>query len=119
MQVWEEHEGIKREIPKHIRKYLFTLRHQRVIQRNGVSIDVVSYYAKKMIEYIGQKVEVRLGMDHAAMAHIFSLPDRKFMFDAALDEWTGNVKEDIEKVNRERKEAKAILKKYNRKKKEF
>jgi hypothetical protein len=41
------------------------------------------------------------------------------MFDAALDEWAGNVGKDNEKVQRERKEAKAILKKYNPKKAEY
>jgi hypothetical protein len=72
-----------------------------------------------MIEYIGEKVEVRIGLEHATTAHIFSLPDRKFMFDAVLDEWTRNVAKDNEKVKHERKEAKAILGKYNQKKAEF
>jgi putative transposase len=63
MQAWKEHEVEKREIPEHIRNYLFTLRYERTIQRNGVSIDGVDYYSKEMMQYIGQKVEVRMGLD--------------------------------------------------------
>jgi hypothetical protein len=119
MQVWKENEVEKREIPEYIKKYLFTLRYERVIQRNGISIDGIQYYCKEMIQYTGQKVEVRMGLEQDVQVHIFSLPERKFLFDAELDVWSGDVAKDNEKVKRERKEANTIIKKYNRKKSEY
>jgi hypothetical protein len=79
----------------------------------------MQYYYKEMIQYTGQKVEVRMGLDQDVQVHIFSLPERKFLFDAELDVWSGDVAKDNEKVKRERKEANAIIKKYNRKKSEY
>ncbi|MHB9290934.1 hypothetical protein Holit_00001 [Hollandina sp. SP2] len=70
MQVWKENEVEKREIPEDIKKYLFTQRHQRVVQKNGVSIDGIQYYSKEMIEYIGKQVEIRMGLDQETTVHL-------------------------------------------------
>jgi hypothetical protein len=119
VEVWQENAGPKREIPEQLRKYLFTLRHTKVIQKNGVLLDGFEYYNREMISHIGEKVEVRVGLEHTGTVHVFSLPDRKYMFDAELNIWTGNVAQDNERVKRLRKESKALLKKYNQKKAEY
>jgi hypothetical protein len=118
-EVWQENAGPKREIPEHLKKYLFTLRHTKVVQKNGVLIDGLEYYTPEMIARIGEKVEVRIGLEQKNTVHIFSLPDRKYLFDAELNIWTGNVAEDNERVKKLRKEGKALLKKYNQKKAEY
>jgi putative transposase len=118
-EVWRENAEPKREIPEHLKKYLFTLRYVKTIQKNGIILDGQEYYAPEMIGHVGEKAEVRVGLEHKNRVHIFSLPDRKYMFDAELNIWTGNAAQDIERVKRLRKEGKALLKKYNQKKAEY
>jgi hypothetical protein len=91
MEVWQEKAGPKREIPEHLTKYLFTLRHTKTVLKNGIILDGFEYYSKEMIAHIGEKVDVRVGIEHKSTVHIFSLPDRKHLFDAELNIWTGNV----------------------------
>jgi hypothetical protein len=119
MEVWQENAGPRREIPEHLKKYLFTLRYTKTIQKNGIKLDELEYYTPEMIAHVGEKVEVRVGLEHKSTVHIFSLPDRKYLFDAELNIWTGNVALDNERVKKLRKEGKALLKKYNQKKTEY
>jgi hypothetical protein len=119
--VWNANAVPKREIPEHIKKYLFTLRYVRTIGKNGVHIDGFDYYAQEMIEYLGtgKKVQVRVGLEHSLKVHIFSLPEQKYLFDAELLSWSGDAVRDIEQVNKLRKGGKAVLQKYNKKKAEY
>jgi putative transposase len=70
MEVWQENAVPKREIPDHVRKYLFTLRYTKTIQKNGIRLDGFDYYVKEMIAHIGEKVEVRVGLEPSATVHI-------------------------------------------------
>jgi putative transposase len=116
---WNANAAPKREIPEHIKKYLFTMRYVRTISKNGVHIDGFDYYAKEMISRTGEKVQVRVGLEHSMKVHIFSLPEQKYLFDAELLSWTGDLTRDIKQVNELRKGGKALLKKYNTKKAEY
>jgi putative transposase len=118
-EAWNANAVPKREIPEHIKKYLFTMRFVRTVSKNGVRIDGFDYYAKEMVEHTGQKVQVRVGLEHSLKVHIFSLPEQKYLFDAELLSWTGDAARDIRQVNELRKDGKAVLKKYNRKKTEY
>jgi hypothetical protein len=119
MEVWQENAVPKREIPEHVKKYLFTLRYTKTIQKNGIRLDGFDYYAKEMIAHVGEKVEVRVGLEQSMTVHIFSLPDRTYMFDAELNIWTGDVAKDNERVSRLRKEGRGLLRNYNKKKAEY
>ena len=104
----------KRELPEEYRKYLFTVREKRVIQRNGVSIDGISYYNPEMVRLIGEKVEVRRDINDIGKAAIFSLPDLVFQFDAESDVFKdrGITEENLRAVRKERKKAREHLKDY-------
>jgi putative transposase len=118
-QVMAEHPYVRREIPADLKKYLFTLRYVKTVQRNGVLLDDCWYYAKEMTAIIGQRVEVRRGLDDVGTVHIFRLADKVPLFDAVCLEYSGNVQEDIAKKNKLKKEADALLKQYNRKQAEY
>ena len=104
----------KRELPEEYRKYLFTVREKRVVQRNGVSIDGISYYNPEMVRLIGEKVEVRRDINDIGKAAIFSLPDLVFQFDAESDVFKdrGITEENLRAVRKERKKAREHLKDY-------
>lgn len=119
IQVMEENPYERREIPANYKKYLFTQRSIKTIQRNGVLLDGGWYFNPEMACSTEQRVEVRRGLDDAGIVHIFSLPDRKPLFDATCLEFSGNVEEDIALKNRLNKEKNAALKKHNKKKAEF
>jgi hypothetical protein len=120
MQVWAENAVPKREIPADIKKYLFTMRYQKTVQKNGIRLDGGWYYRKdEMLKYTGQKVEVRVPLDFSGVVHVFSLPDRKYLFDAELIEFTGDVEKDNKTVNKLREGKKILLAQYNKKKKEY
>jgi hypothetical protein len=68
---------------------------------------------------IGQRVEVRRGIDDAGVVYIFSLPDKKPLFEATCLAYSGNVQEDIARLNKLKKEGDALFKKYNKKKAEY
>jgi transposase InsO family protein len=84
-RVFQENLTAKRELPQDMRKYLFTRREKRTVQRDGVTIDGVEYYSQKMVQYIGSEVEVRRDIDNAGTVAIFSLPERIYLFDAEND----------------------------------
>jgi hypothetical protein len=118
-QVMAEHPYERREIPDNYKKYLFTMRYIKTVQRNGVLLDGAWYYTPEMLGITGQRVEVRRGLDDAGTVHIFSLSDKRPLFDATCLEFSGNVQEDIPKKDRLNKEKNALLKKYNKKKAEY
>jgi transposase InsO family protein len=119
MQVFRENAVERRTIPEHLKKYLFTMRYIRTVQRNGVELDKVSYYTPQLKQYIGQQVEVRRGLDNTGIVHIFSMPERKYLFDAENLGFSGIPQEDIRKITKLKKETKALEKKYNKKKAEY
>jgi len=119
MEVFKENAVPRRELPDHLKKYLFTLRYIRVVQRNGIELDGSLYCNKDFIAYNGQKVEVRRGLDDAGVVHIFSVPDRVYLFDAEHLALSGVPEEDIRKMSKLRKDMKGLEKKYNRKKAEY
>ena len=104
----------KRELPEEYRKYIFTVREKRVIQRNGVSIDGISYYNPEMVRLIGEKVEVRRDINDIGKAAIFSLPDLVFQFDAESDVFKdrGITEENLRAVRKEQRQAREHLKDY-------
>ncbi|MDR2098214.1 MAG: Mu transposase C-terminal domain-containing protein [Spirochaetaceae bacterium] len=118
-EVFAENFTGRRELPEQFKKYLFTMRYVKTVTRNGVEVDGASYYTPEMQALIGQKVEVRRGLDNAGKVHIFGMPDRKYLFDAEDLAWSGIVEEDIKKVKKLRREAKELYKGYNRRKAEF
>lgn len=64
-------------------------------------------------------MEVRRGLNDTGIVHIFSLPDRKPLFDAENLTFSGVMQEDIQKVGKMKKELKSLEKEYNKKKKEY
>jgi transposase InsO family protein len=84
-QVFEEGWRPRKEISEEMRRYIFTRRENRTIQRNGVSIDGIEYYNPQMVQYIGSKVEVRRDIDKLGTVSIYNLPDRTYLFDAESD----------------------------------
>jgi len=119
MEVYKEYAAPRREIPDHLKKYLFTMRYIRTVQRNGVELDGAYYQNENFIEYNGRKVEVRRGLDDTGTVHIFSYPDRVYLFDAEHLAFSGIVEEDIRKIAKIKKDMKGLEKKYNRKKEEY
>ena len=106
----------KREMPEEYRKYVFTVREKRVIQRNGVSMDGISYYNSEMARLIGEKVEVRRDINDIGKAAIFSLPDLVYQFDAESDLFKdkGITEEQLRKVRRLQKKAREHIDAYPR-----
>ena len=104
----------KRELPEEYRKYLFTVREKRVVQRNGVSIDGISFYNPEMVRLIGEKVEVRRDINDIGKAAIFSLPDLVFQFEAESDVFKdrGITEENLRAVRKEQRQAREHLKDY-------
>jgi putative transposase len=119
MQVFKEYAVPRREIPDGLKKYLFTMRYIRTVQRNGIELDGAYYQNEKFIEYNGRKVEARRGLDNTGTVHIFSIPDRVYLFDAEHLVFSGVPEEDIQKMKKLRKDMKGLEKKYNRKKEEY
>jgi transposase InsO family protein len=119
MRVFKEYAVLRREIPDNLKKYLFTMRYIRTVQRNGVELDGANYQNENFIEYNGRKVEVRRGLDDAGTVHIFSYPDRVYLFDAEHFVLSGVPEEDMRKMGKLRKDMKGLEKKYNRKKAEY
>jgi putative transposase len=85
VQVFEENRGPRKEIPEALRRYIFTRREKRTVQRKGVTIDGIEYYNPQMVQYIGSEVEVRRDIDKIGTVSIYVLPDRTYLFDAESD----------------------------------
>jgi hypothetical protein len=105
---------VKREMPEAMRKYVFAIRERRTVQREGVCIDHISYYNEQLTRFIGEKVEVRRGIDDIGKVSIFSLPDRIYQFDAEneLFKDRGIPEENIRRVRASQKKAREHLQEY-------
>lgn len=106
VQMFNENTVERRTIPEYLKKYLFTMRYTRTVQRDGVELDKIAYYTPQLKQYIGQAVEVRRGLDNTGIVHIFSMPDRKYLFDAENLTFSGIAQEDIQKITKLKKETK-------------
>jgi putative transposase len=116
MQVWRE--VPKREVPEDLKKYLFTYRYKKMVRSEGIFVDGVRYYAKgKIVEYLGQRVEVRRPLDNTDIIHVFSLSG-VWLFDAEYLEMTGDVAKDNETIGELRKANRALPRRYNKGKKQ-
>ncbi|MDR2194973.1 MAG: Mu transposase C-terminal domain-containing protein [Treponema sp.] len=65
-----------------------------MVQRNGVKHDGAWYFPQgsaENIEHVGENVEIRVPLDKRGVVHVFSLPDRTFLYDAYQTEYTGDV----------------------------
>jgi transposase InsO family protein len=104
----------KREMPEATRKYIFAMRERRVVQRNGVTIDGISYYSEKMAAFTGQRVEVRRDINDIGKVAVFSLPDCVYQFDAESELFKdrGIPEENIRRVLNARKKSREHLKRY-------
>ena len=104
----------KREMPEAMRKYVFAVRERRVVQRDGVKIDGVSYYSEKMIAFTGQQVEVRRDINDIGKVSVFSLPDCIYQFDAESDFFKdrGIPEENLRRARTAQKNSREHLKKY-------
>lgn len=113
-EVFAENMDYKRELPEQYRKYLFTVREKRVVQRNGVSVDGISYYHPAMVRLIGEKVEVRRDINDIGAVAIFSLPDMVYQFDAVSDLFKdkGITEESLRAVRKVQRQAREHLKDY-------
>ena len=113
-EVFTETSEYKQELPEEYRKYIFTVREKRIVQRNGVSIDGISFYNPEMVRLIGEKVEVRRDINDIGKAAIFSLPDLVFQFEAESDVFKdrGITEENLRAVRKEQRQAREHLKDY-------
>jgi hypothetical protein len=122
LAVWAGYaEWRKREIPGEIARYLWAFRYVKTVQRNGVKHDGAWYFptSAENIAHVGEKVEIRAPLDRRGVVHVFSLPERRFLFDAYLTEYTGDVDADMGKVGKMRKGKKEVLEEYRKRKAEF
>ena len=113
-EVFTETSEYKQELPEEYRKYIFTVREQRIVQRNGVSVDGISYYNPEMVRLIGEKVELRRDINDIGKAAVFSLPDLVYQFDAESDLFKdrGITEENLRAVRKEQRQAREHLKDY-------
>lgn len=113
-EVFTETFEYKQELPEEYRKYIFTVREKRIVQRNGVSVDGISYYNPEMVRLIGEKVELRRDINDIGKAAVFSLPDLVYQFDAESDLFKdrGITEENLRAVRKEQKKAREHLKDY-------
>jgi transposase InsO family protein len=104
----------KREMPEAMRKYVFAIRERRVVQRNGVTIDGISYYSERMAAFTGQQVEVRRDINDAGKVAVFSLPDCVYQFDAENDFFKdrGVSEENVRRAKSATQKAREHLKRY-------
>jgi transposase InsO family protein/transposase len=75
----------KREMPEEMRRYIFSRREKRIIQRSGVTIDGISYYNPQMAQYTGSQIEVRRDINRLGIVSLYSLPERIYLMDAESD----------------------------------
>jgi putative transposase len=124
LEVFQENAVPRRDIPENMRKYIFTRREIKTVQRNGITIDKMWYQSRELQEYFltkgpGVKVEVRRGLDDVRTVSIFSMPERVYICDAEGGLENGSTEEDIRAVKKRIKEANLFLKKYNKAKPDY
>ncbi len=113
-QVFEENWTVRRIIPDERRKFIFTRRDKRTVQRNGVTIDGIDYYAPEMVQYIGSDVQVRRDINEVGKVHIFKLPELTYLFDAYSDVLKdgGVTEENVRAQKKAQKDARKHLDNY-------
>jgi putative transposase len=114
MQVWGAYDLPKREVPTELKPYLFTHRYKRTVGKNGISYDGGLYYADKLIQYLGQQVQIRVPLDRDDLLYVF--PEQGEPFEVLYRDDGKTTEEKIEKVGKLRKQNAAYIKKYNRNK---
>jgi putative transposase len=124
LEVFRENALPRRDIPEEMRKYIFTRRDIKTVQRNGISIDKMWYNSPQLHEYFltkgpGVKVEARRSLDDVRKLSVFSMPGRTYICDAEGSLENGSTEEDIRKVNKANKEARQFLSKFNKKRPEY
>jgi hypothetical protein len=73
------------------------------VRNDGVWYNGNWYYNKeKIVQYLGQKVQIRVPLEHDEVIHVFDLAGRH-LFDAAWLLYEGDVGADNAKVNAMRK----------------
>ena len=120
-EVFEENMTVRRILPERYRMYIMTRREKRTVRRNGVAIGGIDYFTPQMIEYTGQEVEVRRGLDDIGTVHIFRLPERTYLFDAYNDilRDSGVSEDNNRRRNQATKAQRKIIKQYNQTKEEI
>ncbi|MDR3302074.1 MAG: Mu transposase C-terminal domain-containing protein [Spirochaetaceae bacterium] len=102
---------VQREMPEAMRKYVFAIREQRTVQRNGITIDGISYYNGELVRLIGSRVEVRRDINDVGKVAVFSLPGCIYQFDAVNEFFKdrGIAEENIRRVRNAQKKAREHL----------
>jgi hypothetical protein len=110
--VFAENLRDRRDIPAEYQKYVWTRRAVKTVQRNGVIDGGVSYYHKEMQTIIGQRVELRVGIDDVGTGYIFNAAG-EYLYDAVSEfQDSGITEENVRKVKLLRKQARKHLEKY-------
>jgi hypothetical protein len=110
VRVWRENAVEKREVPADMKPYLFTYRRKRMVRNGGISYGGHWYYnTDKVVEYIGQTVEVRAPLDSDEVVYVFSQAGN-LLFHAEKLEYTGDVAADNKKVGGLRKANRLLIK---------
>jgi transposase InsO family protein len=118
-EVFEETRQARRDIPEKYRKYIWTRREIKTVQRDGVRSDNDWFYNPQMQMFVGQQVELRVSIDDIGQAYIFSL-EGEYLFDAESDfKDSGLSEENNRNVRRKRAQAAKHLDKYKQAKKEL
>ncbi len=111
-EVFEANLRGRRDIPEEYKRYIWTRREIRVVQRNGVKSDDQWYWNPRLQMLVGEKVELRVSIDDIGQAYIFSL-NGEYLFDATSEfKDSGIAEENNRKLARQRKAAKKHLEKY-------
>jgi transposase InsO family protein/ribosomal protein L28 len=111
-EVFAENLQARRDIPEAYRKYIWTRREIKTVQRDGVKSGNDWYYNTQMQMFIGQQVELRVSIDDIGQAYIFSL-DGEYLFDAVSEfKDKGITEENNRELARKRAQAAKHLDKY-------
>ncbi len=119
--VFEENLSIRRLVPDERLKFIFARRNKCVIQRRGVTIDGIEYYAPELARYKGDQVEVRRDIRDSSKVYIFSLPEVKYLCEAynnMLSD-TGATEDDIRRVRKAQAAERKHLNEYAKARKEI
>lgn len=118
-EVFEENLQARRDIPEQYRKYIWTRREIKTVQRDGVKSGDDWFYNTQMQMFVGQQVELRVSIDDIGQAYIFSL-EGEYLFDAESDfKDSGLSEENNRNVRRKRAQAAKHLDKYKQAVKEL
>ncbi len=118
-EVFAENLQARRDIPEAYRKYIWTRREIKTVQRDGVKSGNDWFYNTQMQMFIGQQVELRVSIDDIGQAYIFSL-EGEYLFDASSEfKDKGFTEENNRDLARKRAKAAKHLDKYKLAQKEL